>query len=138
MQAPTSRRRASLFAVLSLAFAPALAAAPGAMAATATAAGKTVNVSCRGGSSSCTAVIGLAGGASNKKVRIALTDTNLKLISVVAKPTSIRGAYLLSKGQYSLGGSLFTVTLSAVKSIGKGATLTLKFSSHGRAVKLSA
>ncbi len=137
MQAPATLRRASFIALLSLAFAPALAAAPGALAATATGAGRTVNVTCRGGGDSCTAVIGLAGGASDKKLRIALTDTDLKLVAVVAKPTSIRGAYLLSNGRYSLGGSLFTVTLSAVRSIGRGATLTLKFSSHGRAVKLA-
>jgi hypothetical protein len=107
----------------------AVALAAGALAAiTATgASAKTVSIKCRGGSSSCTATIGLAGGASNKKLKIALTDTDLKLVGVSVKPKEVKGAYSLSKGAYSLGGSLYTVTLNAVQSIPKGATLTLKF-----------
>jgi hypothetical protein len=131
MQASAKRRRASLVATLSVVFASALAASPGALAA-----GKTVNVKCRGDSSSCTAVVGLTGGASNKRLRIALTDTNFKLVGIVAQPAEVRGAYSLSGGKYSLGGSVFTVTLDAVGSIGKRATLTLKFSSRGKAIKL--
>ncbi len=98
---------------------------------------KTVSLKCRGGSSSCSVTIGLAGGASNKKLAIALTDTNLKLVGVTAKPSIVKGAYSLSKPKYSLGGSLYTITLNAVQSIPKGATLTLKFASHGKAVKIS-
>jgi hypothetical protein len=94
--------------------------APGASA-------KTVTIKCRGGSSSCSATIGLAGGASNKKLRIELTDTNLKLVGRSVKPKEVKGAYSLSKGSYSLGGSVYNVTLNAVQSIPKGATLTLKF-----------
>ena len=103
--------------------------ATGALAAiTATgASAKTVSIKCRGGSSSCTATIGLAGGASNKKLRIVLSDTNLKLVSRSVKPKEVKGAYSLSKGSYSLGGSIYNVTLNAVQSIPKGATLTLKF-----------
>jgi hypothetical protein len=91
------------------------------------AAGKVRSIACRGGSSSCSATVGLAGGASNVKLKIALSDTNLKLAKVTVKPSSVRGAYNLSKGTYSLGGSLYTVTLNAVRAIPKGATLTLKF-----------
>lgn len=130
----SARRRASLAASLAVS---ASLAASGALAPSAGAAGKTVNVKCRGGGGSCNAVIGVAGGASNRKLRIALTDTNLKLVSVVPKPSDIRGGYLLSNGKYSLGGSLFTVTLNAVRAIPKGATLTLRFSSRGKAIKLS-
>jgi hypothetical protein len=104
-------------------------AAPGAGA-------KTVSLKCLGGSSSCSVTIGLAGGASNKKLRISLSDTNLKLVGISAKPSEVKGAYSLAKGGYSLGGSLYTVTLNAVQSIRKGATLTLKFSSHGKAIKI--
>jgi hypothetical protein len=91
------------------------------------AAGKVRSITCRGGSSSCTATVGLAGGASNVKLKIALSDTDLKLVKVTVKPSSVRGAYELSKRSYSQGGSLYTVTLNAVQSIPKGATLTLKF-----------
>jgi hypothetical protein len=56
--------------------------APGASA-------KTVSLTCHGGSSSCSATIGLAGGASNKKLKIALSDTNLKLVAITAKPSEV-------------------------------------------------
>ncbi len=128
--ASTKRRAIGFVAALGLLAAPATLAAP------ALAAGKSVNVKCLGGSSSCSATVSLAGGASNKKLQIALSDTNLKLVGIVAKPSSVRGAYLLTNGRYSLGGSVFTCTLNAVKAIGKGSTLTLKFSSKGKAIKL--
>lgn len=93
----------------------------------ASAAAKARSIACHGGSNSCSATVGLAGGASNLKLKIALSDTDLKLAGVSVKPSSVRGAYQLSKGSYSLGGSLYSVTLNAVQSIPKGATLTLKF-----------
>ncbi len=96
-------------------------------AGTASAKQKVRSIDCKGGSSSCVATVGLAGGASNVKLRIALTDTNFRLVSVTAKPKEVKGAYSLSKGTYSVGGSVYTTTLNAVQSIRKGATLTLKF-----------
>ena len=101
--------------------------------ASAQAAGKAVSVKCRGGASSCKAVVSLAGGASRETLKIALTDTNLKLMRVVAKPSSVKGAYQLYGGKYSLGGSLYTVKLNAVQSIPKGSTLTLTFAVPRRA-----
>ena len=55
------------------------------------------------------------------------TVIDLKLKRVAARPASIRGAYELTGGRYTLGGSLYTVTLNAVQSTPKGATLTLTF-----------
>jgi hypothetical protein len=102
--------------------------APGlASAASGHAAGKTRSFVCKGGASSCKAVVSIAGGASREKLRIALSDTDLKLISVIAKPNSVRGAYQLRGAKYSLGGSLYTVTLNAVQALPKGATLTFRF-----------
>ncbi len=98
----------------------------------ATAAAKTVSVTCKGNAVACKAVVSVAGGASNRKLRIALSDTDLKLSGVVAKPSSIRGAYELSGGSYSLGGSLYTVTLNAVQAIPRGATLTFNFAVPAR------
>lgn len=97
---------------------------------------KTVPLKCRGGSSSCSATIGLAGGASNKKLKIMLSDTDLKLVGISVTPKEVKGAYELSKGSFSLGGSVYNVTLNAVQSIRKGATLTLRFSSRGKAIKI--
>jgi hypothetical protein len=101
--------------------------AAGASALSAGAAAKTLSLSCHGGANSCTAVVSLAGGASNEKLRIALSDTDLKLVGATVKPAFVHGAYQLSRGVYSLGGSLYTATLNAVQSIPKGATLTLRF-----------
>jgi hypothetical protein len=121
---PSRASRARCVASAVVVAAATLAAARGFPAA---AAAKTRSVTCRGGGSSCNAVVGVAGGARNEKLRISLSDTDLKLAGVLAKPSSIRGAYRLSHGSYSLGGSLYTVTLNAVKAIPRGATLTLRF-----------
>jgi hypothetical protein len=128
------RRRGRL--VRSLVLAGALLASIAATSAGAFSAqaAKTLSVACYGGGSSCSAVVSLAGGASNEKLRIELSDTDLKLTSAVAKPAFVHGAYQLSQGSYSLGGSLYTVTLNAVQSIPKGATLTLKFSVPAQAL----
>jgi hypothetical protein len=134
---PDGRLRSRAGAGRSRRLAAAVLAAGALAAITATgAAAKTVTIKCRGGSSSCSATIGLAGGASNKKLKIELSDTNLKLVGISAKPSEVKGAYSLSKGSFSLGGSVYNVTLNAVQSIGKGATLTLRFSSHGKAIKI--
>ena len=95
--------------------------------APARAAGKTKSIVCKGAANSCKAVVSVAGGASREKLKIALTDTDLKLTSVVAKPKTIKGAYQLYGGRYSLGGSLYTVMLNAVQATPKGSTLTLTF-----------
>jgi hypothetical protein len=109
-------------------------AATGAGASSAQSSGKTVSVACHGGGNSCSAAVSLAGGASDEKLRITLSDTDLKLTGTVGKPAFVHGAYRLSHGSYSLGGSLYTVTLNAVQSIPKGATLTLKFAVPAKAL----
>ena len=55
-----------------------------------------VAVRCRGGANSCRARVSLAGGASNKRVAIELSDTDLRLVSVRPNRGSLRGAYGLS------------------------------------------
>ncbi len=82
---------------------------------------------CRGGARACQANVSIAGGASNRKLVIKLTDTNLRLTSVTASPKGSRGAYVLTGGHYALGGSEYVVTLNAVRSNHKGARLTLRF-----------
>ncbi|HTZ64881.1 MAG TPA: hypothetical protein VMB51_12325 [Solirubrobacteraceae bacterium] len=118
----------TIAAAVAVALSMASLAAPGlAGAAPGRAAGRTRSLVCKGGASSCRAVVSVAGGASREKLRIALSDTDLKLTGVVAKPKTIKGAYQLYGGKYSLGGSLYTVMLNAVRAIPKGATLTFSF-----------
>lgn len=77
-------------------------------------------------SSSCTAKVSLAGGASNKAITIQLSGTNQKLASI-SVPKAYKGAYRFSKGAYSMGGSVYKVTLNAVQSIPRGVYATLTF-----------
>ncbi|HST42775.1 MAG TPA: hypothetical protein VLK58_24850 [Conexibacter sp.] len=109
--------------------APLAAIAAGALAApTAAQAAGTETVVCKGSEARCTATVSLAGGASDKTIRVELPGTSsLQLIGVSATPSYAAGAYDLYDPGYSLGGSLFTSKLSAVKSLPKGAKLRLRF-----------
>ncbi|HMJ01417.1 MAG TPA: hypothetical protein VK506_00665 [Conexibacter sp.] len=120
MRSTTHRRRA-LGALLAAAVAALLA-----LPAAASAAGSATAV-CRGGDSTCLATFSLAGGASNKRLTVELPGTNLKLVAHVVTPHWVAGAYSLSRGRYSLGGSVYTTTLNAVQSIPRGAKLRLEF-----------
>jgi hypothetical protein len=113
------RARGALLAAAAIA---ALLVVPG----SASAAGSATEV-CRGGESSCTATFSLAGGASNKRLTVELPGTNLKLVAHSVTPPWVAGAYSLSRGAYSLGGSVYTTTLNAVQSIPRGAKLRLEF-----------
>jgi hypothetical protein len=87
-------------------------------------------VSCRRNGRSCRARIELAGGASNRKITIRLTDTDLQLASVKAYPSSSRSAYSLSGGRFKLGGSEYVATLNAVQSNPRGSHLILTFKAY--------
>lgn len=73
-------------------------------------------VLCVGSSTSCTASVSLAGGASNQKVVIALPATGLRLVS--ARPTSseLDGAYLVSDQAMQPGGRRYSFILNAAES----------------------
>jgi pimeloyl-ACP methyl ester carboxylesterase len=86
-----------------------------------------VAVRCRGGSSFCRARVDLAGGASNKRVSIRLSDPHLRLVSVRPNRRSLRGAYGLSEHHLRRGGLRYVVTLDAVQSIPRGSYLTFTF-----------
>jgi hypothetical protein len=106
----TSIRSATIAAGVGLAaaVAPALAAA------------QVTEVPCRGNEAICTANVSLKGGASNKPVMLMLPGTDLKIRAVNGVPSSLQGAFLRSKGTYSLGGSAYSFTFSAVGSIDSG------------------
>ncbi len=125
-KAPSMRthphRTRGLRALLAAAVAAALLVVP----ATASAAGS-ATARCVGNESTCGATFSLAGGASNKRLTVQLPGTNLKLVAHVVSPHWVAGAYSLSRGSYSLGGSVYTTTLNAVQSIPRGAKLRLEF-----------
>ena len=84
-------------------------------------------VRCRGGANSCRARVSLAGGASDKRVAIELSDTDLRLASVRPNRDSLRGAYGLSGNHLRAGGSEYVFRLNAAQSIPRGSDLLLEF-----------
>jgi hypothetical protein len=96
------------------------------LGATAQAAGS-ATATCRGTEIFCEATFSLAGGATGKTLTVQLPDTNLRLIAVNATPAQVHGAYLLTGGRFSGGGSVYTVTLDAVQGIPRGARLVMTF-----------
>jgi pimeloyl-ACP methyl ester carboxylesterase len=88
-------------------------------------------VRCRGGRDSCRARVSLAGGASDKRVTIELSDTDLRLTSVRPNRRSLRGDYGLFDQRLRRGGSEYAFGLNAVQSTPRGSNLLLTFRAHG-------
>jgi hypothetical protein len=88
-------------------------------------------VRCRGGADACPARVNLAGGASNKKVVIELTDTDLRLVSVRPNRRSLRGAHGPFGQRLRSGGSQHVARLNAVQSIPRGSDLIFTFRASG-------
>jgi hypothetical protein len=84
-------------------------------------------VRCRGGADSCRARVSLAGGASNKRVVVRLTDSDLRLVSVRPNRRSLCSAYGLLGQRLRVGGSEYVFRLNAAQSTRRGAHLTLTF-----------
>lgn len=86
-------------------------------------------VRCLGDDRVCTAHVSLRGGAANKRVRVVLPGTGLRLAlgARAAVPGASRRAYSIGRGGYSADGSAYAFTLNAIGSLGKGAWLTLTF-----------
>jgi hypothetical protein len=99
-----------------LMFAPAAASAAGPF-----------DVQCRGGESLCTAKVPLGGGASNENLFVELPGTDLRLVAQTVRPHWIQGAYSLTRGRYTTGGSVYRATLNAVESIPRSGVLWLTF-----------
>jgi len=82
---------------------------------------------CVGSDTICEATFSMSGGASNERLTVRLPDTNLRLLSVNATPGFVHGAYVLSRGRFSEGGSVYTTTLDAVQGMPRNARLMLTF-----------
>jgi hypothetical protein len=115
-------KRAFLFACL-IAGCLTSVLAPG----SAVAASRTTTVRCRGTERVCSAVVSLAGGASNKPVRIELPGTRWRTPRVEVTPASSRGAYSITGARFATGGSEYRFTLNAVRGNPRGSRLTFIF-----------
>jgi hypothetical protein len=82
---------------------------------------------CVGSDTICEATFSMSGGATNEKITARLPGTNLRLLAVNANPAFAHGAYLLTRGRFSEGGSLYTATLDAVQGMPQNARLILTF-----------
>jgi hypothetical protein len=96
-------------------------------AAPASAATQTVN--CAGSAFGCVATVNIAGGASNRKVVVRLTDTDFSRAGTRVIPKSSKGAFSMTNGHFALAGSEWIFTLNAVKSNPKFARIILLFAS---------
>jgi hypothetical protein len=103
-------KRAFLFACLSGACLAAALAPSSAVAAS-----RTTTVKCRGNERVCSAAVSLAGGASNKLVRIELPGTSWRAPRVSVTPASSRGAYSITGARFASGGSEYRFTLNAAR-----------------------
>jgi hypothetical protein len=115
-------KRAFLFACLSAGCLAAAFAPSSAMAAS-----RSTTVRCRGTERMCSASVSLAGGASNKLVRIQLPGTSWRAPTMRVTPRSSRGAYSVTRAGFVSGGSEYRFTLSAVRGNPRGARLTFTF-----------
>jgi hypothetical protein len=96
------------------------ALAPAAPAHSARAAIGSATARCVGSEHLCGVSFSLVGGASNKRLTVNLPGTNLHVLNTFPIPLTLRGAYRLSGPRFSLGGSVYSVTLNAVGSIRAG------------------
>ena len=119
------RRRATGAVVAGVAVAGLLA--PGAQAQTARAAVGAATATCVGTEHLCGVSFSLAGGASNKLLTVRLPGTNMHVLNRFATPITVQSAYRLSGPRFSLGGSVYSVTLNAVASIRPPARLNFVF-----------
>jgi hypothetical protein len=115
-------KRAFLFACLSAGCLAGALAPTSAMAAS-----RSTTVTCRGTERMCSASVSLAGGASNKLVRIELPGTSWRAPSVRVTPASSRGAYSITRARFASGGSEYRFTLGAVRGNPRGSRLTFTF-----------
>src|SRR5215210_2983699 len=113
-----SLRRAVTGAAVAACAAGALA--PATQAHSARAAVGSATARCVGSEHLCGVSFSLVGGASNKRLTANLPGTNMHVLNIFPIPGSLRGAYRLSAPRFSLGGSVYSVTLNAVSSIRVG------------------
>jgi hypothetical protein len=82
---------------------------------------------CVGSDTICEATFSMSGGATNERLTVRLPDTDLRLLAVNASPGHVHGAYLLTRGRFREGGSVYTAILDAVQGMPRNARLVLTF-----------
>lgn len=93
---------------------------------TATSAAATRTVACVGAEEACSVKIPLGGGASNERIAVELTGTNMDEPTVDVDP-EYADSYSIGDPQFTTGGSVYEFTLNAVESIPEGVNMELTF-----------
>jgi hypothetical protein len=101
-----------------------------ATAATATAGTSTTAVTttlmCVGAEEACSVKVPIGGGASNERIAVELTGTNMGEPTIDVDP-EYEGAYEIGDAEFTTGGSIYAFTLNAVESIPEGVELEMTF-----------
>lgn len=85
------------------------------------------SIPCVGAEEACSATVPIGGGASNKAIQIELTGTNMGEPKVTVADPQYEGAYSISDGTFTTGGSIYSFTLNAVESIPAGVNIEMAF-----------
>lgn len=87
-------------------------------------------IPCVGAEEACSAKVPLGGGASNERIAIELTGTNMGEPTIEVDP-EYEGAYEIEDAEFTTGGSIYAFTLNAVESIPEGVDLEMAFAQKG-------
>ncbi len=83
-------------------------------------------LTCMGAEEACSVMVPLGGGASNERIAVELTGTDMGEPTVDVD-SEYEGAYEISDAEFTTGGSVYEFTLNAVESIPEGVTLEMGF-----------
>ncbi len=81
---------------------------------------------CVGAEEACSVKVPIGGGASNERIAVELTGTNMGEPTIDVDP-EYEGAYEIGDAEFTTGGSIYAFTLNAVESIPEGVELEMTF-----------
>lgn len=93
---------------------------------TATGAAPAKTLTCIGAEEACTVKVPIGGGASNERIAVELTGTNMDEPTVDIDP-EYADSYSIGNPSFTTGGSVYEFTLNAVESIPEGTVMELTF-----------
>ena len=86
----------------------------------------TTTLMCVGAEEACSVKVPIGGGASNERIAVELTGTNMGEPTIDVDP-EYEGAYEIGDAEFTTGGSIYAFTLNAVESIPEGVELEMTF-----------
>lgn len=93
---------------------------------TAASAAPAKTLTCMGAEEACSVKVPIGGGASNERIAVELTGTNMDEPTVDIDP-EYADSYSIGDARFTTGGSVYEFTLNAVESIPEGTVMELTF-----------